>query len=116
MNETLASVFLSLDTKDSPEAISAPTGSISSISLHESHAKNYTTSSDHSIGEEKKVMKQVKGAFPNGSWAKSSSLLSSSQSDESSAFLNFGYDHQVRDKFEKDFITGYNAHYDARRV
>jgi len=84
MNETLASVLISLDTRDYTEAISAPTGSLSSISVQESHAKNYATSSDHSMKEERKVQKQVKGIFPDGSWAKPSSYSSTSHSDESS--------------------------------
>jgi hypothetical protein len=106
MNDTLASVLISLDTKDHTEAVSMPTGSLSSISMHES--KHYATSSDQSAHEERKKQKYN---FPTASWAKPSSYSSTSQSEDSSISQTFMTAHQgnwePREKFSRDFIQGF---------
>jgi hypothetical protein len=78
MNDTIASVLITLDTRDNTEVVSAPTASLSSFSVQGSKRINYATSSEHSTHEERKVCKQVKGAFPNGSRHKPSSFSSTS--------------------------------------
>jgi len=78
MNDTIASVLITLDTRDNTEVVSAPTASLSSFSVQGSKRINYATSSEHSTHEERKVCKQVKGAFPKGSRHKPSSFSSTS--------------------------------------
>ena len=87
--EPILTAMVSIDTNENKvEAVSAPTGSVSSISRHASHKQHYTASSDCFSHDEKKLQKQVKEVIPNSSWLKPSSI-SSSSFDDTSASLHY---------------------------